>query len=231
MRAYGAGMEWSVRRMRRRRWTPLSIALTIVAGLLVGALAAALLLLTVFTLLLAAGAYLSYRALRWLLSGSRRTRGERSRRVQRRTAIPLNADARGLLELAKTADPLDRYLLAVREYDRLSGATLSLDPVELGRRKIHRQAMAVADQTAALHESVVEIEQEVSAADRSAPALAGIWELSVAVRELATYSADLSEAPRSPSLSDARRFLARRTALLARRDALAERLQSVVVHR
>lgn len=230
MRAHVAGMEWSVRRMRRRRWTPLSIAVAAAAGVIVVSLVLALLVLTAATLLLAAGVYLSYRTLRWLISGSRRRRGARTRVRRRRAAMPLDRDAAGLLEMARTADPLDRYLLAVREYDRLSGATLSLDPVELGRRRTARRAASLADQAATLQEAVEEVERDVNAIDRSSPALSGIWELSVAVRELAAYSGDLASAPHEPTLGDARRFVSRRTALLARRDALTERLRSAVIH-
>lgn len=229
MRTHVAGMEWSVRRMRRRRWTPLSFAVAAVAGLVLASLVIALLLLTVVTLLLAAGVYLSYRTLRWMVSGSRRRRAARPR-ARQRPALPLVREAAGLLEMARTADPLDRYLIAVREYDRLSGTMLSLDPIELGKRKTHRRAVSLADQTATLQEAVQEIERDVSAIDRSSPALSGIWELSVAVGELAIYGNDLAASPRALSLGDARRFVARRTSLLARRDALTERLRTAVLH-
>lgn len=231
MRTHVAGMEWSVRRMRRRRWTPLSIALTAAAGVVVLTLVLALLVLTVATLLLAAGVYLSYRLLRWMLSRPRGGTRERTHsRSRRRTTLPLDRDAAGLLEMARTIDPLDRYLLAVREYDRLSGATLTLDPVHLSRRKTRRQARSLAEQTATLQEAVQEVERDVRVSDARSPALSGIWELSVAVGELAAYGADLADSPHAPSLNDARRFVSRRTALIARRDALTERLQTAILH-
>jgi hypothetical protein len=218
------GWEWNVRRVRQRHWTPGRVILALILSALVLALICTLLVLALAGAVLAAPIYLGYRILR---------AQQRSRRRAPAGADPrrLARDARGLLEMARTPDPLDRYLLAVREFDRISASVLALDPADLLQRRVNRRASDLAEQAYNLHDAVTEIERQLAGDPAAAGALANVWELSVAAGELWSYCRDLTEAPRSPSLAAMRAFVARRTALLSRRDALVVRLREADLRR
>ncbi len=192
--------------------------IAVIVGLIVAAVLVALLALVLVAVALAAIGYLGYQLTRWLWASYRRRAAER----QARHPAP---ELRGLFEMARTPDPLDRYLLAVREFDRLSTALLDVQPADLGRWRSARRAAALAEQAEMLHEAVREIERELNAGPSASGALAGVWELAIASDELWAYCRDLHAMRGTPSLAQVHRLESRRTALLARRDALIARLR------
>lgn len=222
MRTYRKGWGWHTGRTRRPQRSAEGVIaaaiFAVIMGLFVATLLVALLALALAAAALAAFGYLSYRIARWLWAYYRR----RSAEHRARHPAP---ELRGLLEMARTPDPLDRYLLAVREFDRLSTALLEVPPAELGRWRSGRRAAALAEQAEMLHEAVREIERELSAGPTVGGALAGVWELAIATDELWAYCRDLRNLRGPPSLAQVRRLESRRTALLARRDALVTRLR------
>jgi hypothetical protein len=227
----GTGSEWSRRGMHAygrglggRRWSPGGVILALIVGVLLLAVVVTLLALALAGAILLGGAYLGYRVLRAVLT--RQTPPARGGDLRR-----LTRDARGLLEIARTVDPLDRYLLAVNEFARLSGAVLALDPLDVTRGRAARRARELAEQVENLRDAVAEIERRLAADPAAAGALAGVWELSVACAELESYSHDLAMARRSPTLATVRAFIGRRTALIARRDALVDRLRDADLRR
>jgi hypothetical protein len=193
--------------------------MALVMGVALLIVAATLLALTIAGAILLGGAWLGYRVLRAVFDRDR-PRLE-SRQTRRRG---LSREARGLLEMARTPDPLDRYLLAVNEYARLSTAILAVDPADLPRRRSLRRAADLCEQADNLHDAVQEIERQAGADASADGAMANVWELSVATGELWAYCRDLSAVRRAPVLSQVRSFVSRRTALLTRRDALVVRL-------
>lgn len=221
MQMHLAGLDWYGRygrRIRRRRWGPGSIVLTAALGVIALSIVLCLLVLATTGAVLLGGAYVGYRVLR-------RAYGGRAIESPRRNRQRLAREARGLLEMARTPDPLDRYLLAVREFDRLSAEALAVDPVDLPRARTARRAADLAEQAHNLYDAVAEIERQVTADTAADGALANVWELSVACGDLWSYCRDLRQVRRAPSLADLRAFITRRTALIARRDALVTRLQ------
>lgn len=225
MRMQMVGWDWQVRRLRRRHWTPGAVAIAMVMGLVTLVIALTLLALALAGAILLGGAYLGYRVLRGAFSAGG------SRAVERGAMRRVAKEARGLLEMARTPDPLDRYLIAVREFDRISAAALAIDPVDLPRRGAGRRAAELAEQALNLHDAVAEIEREI-VHDRDADgARANVWELSMAARDLFSYCTDLRDARGAPSLQAVRGFISRRTALIARRDALVERLNAAELRR
>jgi hypothetical protein len=222
MRTYRNGWGWQMGRAQRPRRSAegviVTVIIAVIVGLFVATLLVALLALALAAAALAAFGYLSYRIARWLWAFYRQ------RSAERRTRHPA-PELRGLFEMARTPDPLDRYLLAVREFDRLSTALLDVQPAELGRGRSGRRAAALAEQAEMLHEVVREIERELSAGPTASGALAGVWELAIATDELWAYCRDLRDLHGAPSLAQVRRMESRRTALLARRDALIARLR------
>jgi hypothetical protein len=195
-----------------------ALVVGVLVAMIVAALLVALLALALAAAAVAAFGYLSYYLARRLWAYYRRRAAERHARHP-------GPELRGLIEMARTPDPLDRYLLAVREFDRLSSALLDVQPADLGRWRSTRRAAALAEQAEMLHEAVREIERDLSAGPSARGALAGVWELAIATDELWSYYRDLRAARGTPSLAQVRRLEARRTALLARRDALIARLR------
>jgi hypothetical protein len=224
MRMQFVGWDLDARRLRRRRWTPGAVILALVLGVIALAIAVTLLLMAVAGAIVIGGAYGGYRLLRATLwRESALPAAKRSRRISRET--------RGFIEMARTTDPLDRYLIAVREYDRLSGAVLEIDPADLGRGRAARRAADLAEQALNLHDAVAEIERQVAADPAADGAMTNVWELSVAAGEVWSYCRDLGEIRRTPTLMEVRALITRRTALLSRRDALVSRLRDAQLRR
>lgn len=222
MRTYRKGWGWQTGPGRRRQHSAEGLVFAVIAGLVIAAVVAAL-LVALLALVLAAAAlaaigYLAYQLARWLWAYYRR------RAAERRARHP-TPELRGLFEMARTPDPLDRYLLAVREFDRLTSALLDVQPADLGRGRSARRAAALAEQAEMLHEAVREIERELNAGSAADGTLAGVWELAIATDELWAYCRDLRAMRGTPALAQVRRLESRRTALLARRDALIARLR------
>lgn len=224
MRGHLVGWEIGVRRVRRRRWSPGAVIIALILGIIALALALTLLVMAMTGAVLVGGAYVGYRLLRLALrSGPDLDARARQGRIPR--------EARGLLEMARTPDPLDRYLIAVREFDRLSGAVLEIDPAALGKGRTARRARELAEQALNLHDAVTEIERQVGADPTADGAMVNVWELAVATGELWSYCRQLHEVRRSPSLMEVRALVARRAALLGRRDTLVSRLQTADLRR
>ncbi len=228
MRVHVEHWQGGMRRLRRRRWTPGRVIAAAILGIIALSLVLAVVVLAVATAALAAAGYIGFRLLRRLSAGTDRRARQLAPQPAARAVRP-SKETRGLLEMARTPDPLDRYLIAVREFDRLSGATLAVDPAELGRKRAGRRADELADQAYNLHDAIAEIERELRADGRADRALAGVWELSVAASELWIYCRDLNNVRGTPSLQQVRYFVSRRTALLNRRDALVVRLQDTTL--
>jgi hypothetical protein len=154
--------------------------------------------------------------------------------VAERRAAPARRpgrEARGLIEMAATADPMEQYLIAVREFERISMAALALDPEAAGRRSTTRRAWELADQAQNLYDAVNDVERALMLDPNADGARAHIWELSHAVREVYHYLSRLHDVRRAPTLADLRALISARTALAARRTALVERLDAVQVTR
>src|SRR5687768_12491017 len=103
------GWNWDGRALMRRRWTPGGVMLAAVLGVIALAIAVTLLMVALAGAVLLGGAYLGYRLLRVVVAP--RVSGDRTARSPRLTS----RDAHGLIEMARTTDPIDRYLLAVQE--------------------------------------------------------------------------------------------------------------------
>lgn len=222
MHTYRKGWGWQTGSRRRRQRSAEGLVFAVIVGLVIAAVVAALLVALLALVLtaaaLAAIGYLTYQLVRWLWAYYRRRAAER----HARHPAP---ELRGLFEMARTPDPLDRYLLAVREFDRLTSALLDVQPADLGRGRSTRRAAALAEQAEMLHEAVREVERELNASSAADGTLAGVWELAIATDELWSYCRDLHAVRGAPSLAQAHRLESRRTALLARRDALIARLR------
>ncbi len=224
MRVQLIGWDWQMRRLQRHHWSPGAIAIAVVMGLVTLLCALMLIALALAGAVLVGGAYLGYRVLRATFSGG-------GHAIEQGTTRRMAREARGLLEMARTPDPLDRYLIAVREFDRISAAALAVDPVDLPRRGAARRAAELAEQALNLHDAVAEIEREIMTDPDADGARANVWELSVAARDLFSYCSDLRDARGTPSLLAVRSFITRRTALITRRDALVARLNSAELRR
>ncbi len=228
MRVHVEHWQGGMRRLRRRRWTPGRVIAAAILGIIALSLLLAVVVLALATAALAAAGYVGFRVIRRLSAGSGKRSHQLAPQPAARVARPTK-ETRGLLEMARTPDPLDRYLIAVREFDRLSGATLAVDPSELGRKRAGRRAADLADQAYNLHDAITEIERELRAGNSADRALSGVWELSVAASELWLYCRDLHNVRGAPSLQQVRYFVSRRTALLNRRDALVVRLRDATL--
>lgn len=224
LRMHLAGWDWDGRHLRRRRWTPATVIVALVLGITALLIALTLLALALAGAVLLGGAYLGYRVLRGVL-------GRGPARGASRGVRHLARDARGLLEMARTPDPLDRYLIAVREFDRMSAAALAIDPMDLPRGGTARRIADLAEQAFNLCDAVSEIERHIGADPAADAALANVWELSVACGELWFYCRDLRNVRSAPTLAEVRSFITRRTALLTRRDALVARLRDAELRR
>lgn len=226
MRGHIVGWEFDARRLTRRRWSPGSVIIALVLSVIALAIAVTLVMMALAGAILVGGAYVGYRVLRATVF-ARPAIAEPSHPRKGRLA----REARGLLEMARTPDPLDRYLIAVTEFDRLSGAVLEIDPATLGRGRSLRRAGELAEQSLNLHDAVAEIERQVAADPRTEGAMPNIWELAVATGDLWSYCRAMCSVHRSPSLMEVRALVARRTALLSRRDALVTRLREADLRR
>lgn len=198
----------------------LVLGLLVVAGGTLLTLLAALLAVAVAGALLLGGAWLAW-------AGAKALVAERRPAPVRRPG----REARGLIEMAASTDPLEQYLIAVREFERISMAALELDPEAAGRRSTARRAWDLADQAQNLADAVDSVERALMLDPRADGARAHIWELSHAVREVDAYLSRLSAVRRAPTLAELRGLISARTALAARRTALVERLDTVQVTR
>lgn len=226
MRGHIVGWQFDARRLHRRRWTPGSVMIALVLGLIALAIAVTLMLMAFAGAILVGGAYLGYRLMRGVVTDRPSiTEPIRTRKGK------LPRETRGLLEMARTPDPLDRYLIAVTEFDRLSGAVLEIDPATLGKGRALRRAHELAEQSLNLHDAVAEIERQVAADPRADGAMTNIWELAVATGDLWSYCREIRDMRRAPSLMEIRALVSRRTALLSRRDALVARLRDADLRR
>ena len=154
--------------------------------------------------------------------------------VSRRDAAPTrrsSREVRGLLELAAAPDPMERYLLAVREFERISMAALELDPQTAGSRRTARRAIDLAEQAQNLDDAVTDVERQLVGERCAEGARAHVWELALAVREVEQYLTTLGSVRGRPSLSALRTLVSRRAALTARRSLLVDRLEDAQVTR
>ena len=209
-------------RMPRNPWLILlGLALVTGAAGVLLAIVVALLAMAATMVFLVGGAWLTWQGVRALRAPRRgRAAGRRLRR-----------EARGLLEMAGTIDPMERYLLAVREFERISAGALAIEPESAGRHRTARRAWDLAEQAQNLHDEVLEIERRL-VADRTANgARTHIWELSLAVREVHDYLSRVLTVRRALTLYDLRALVGHRAALIARRTALVDRLDDVQVTR
>ena len=200
-------------------WSPWTWLLALVVGALLLSLLITVLMIAASLAAVALAAWIG-----WKLVGALLRSQSRPPNVRPRAATP--REARGLLEMARTADPLQRYLLAVNEFDRLAGQTLSLDPADAGRSRTARRAAALAAQATALHQSITDAERLLVTDPKAAGALPGVWELTIAASELWSWYRDVAALRTAPDLAALHALLTRRTALLTRRDALVSRLQA-----
>ena len=198
----------------------LAVGLAVVAGGTLLALLAALLAVAATGAVLLGGAWLAWQGTKALVA-------ERRPAPNRR----LSREARGLIEMASTMDPMEQYLIAVREFERLSAAALEIDPQSAGRRGATRRAWELADQTHNLYDAVNDVERALMTDPNADGARAHIWELSHAVREVYHYLSRIHAVRSAPTLADLRGLIAARTALSTRRTALVERLDAVQVTR
>ena len=205
----------------------------LLAGLIVACIAAA----TVIALILAVvalaatgavllgGAWLGWRLTRLALGPGVRAFAPAPRQRSRRSTREL----RGLLELAAAQDPMEQYLLAVREFERISMAAIELEPESAGSPRTRRRALDLAEQAQNLDDAVTEVEHRL-VHDRGADgARTHVWELALAVREVEQYLTTFASVRGRPSLSTLRTLIGRRAALTSRRTALVERLEDVQV--
>lgn len=198
-----------------------ALALAAAAAAMLLALVLALLAMGAVVALVAGSAWLGWR----LLHGPREARRDRGH-----GAIPTD-EVRGLLRIAATPAPMEQYLLAVEEFERISGVAIALTPEQAGSRRTGRRAVALADQAYNLHDAVSGIERRLVNDPYAGGVRAHIWELALASREAAEYLTDLAEVRRTLSLGTLRGLVCRRTALASRRAALLERLESADVTR
>lgn len=199
----------------------IALVLAVAAAATLLALLLALLAMGAVVAALAGGAWLGWR----LLRGSFGFHGGHGYRT-----VPAD-EARGLLRIAATPAPMEQYLLAVEEFERISGTAITLTPEQAGSRRTGRRAAALADQAYNLHDAVSDIERRLVGDPYAAGVRAHIWELALASREAAEYLTDLAAVRRAPTLGTLRGLVSCRTALSSRRAALLERLESADVTR
>ena len=140
-------------------------------------------------------------------------------------------EVRGLLEMAATADPMEQYLIAVREFERISMAAIALDPEQAGAARTRRRAAELAERAANLDDAVTGVEQRLVHDPHAGGARTHVWELALAVREVEQYLITYGSVRGRASLAALRTLVSRRAALTSRRTALVERLESVRVTR
>lgn len=142
-----------------------------------------------------------------------------------------NRELRGLLELAAASEPMEQYLIAVREFERVSMAAITLDPEDAGGNRARRRALDLAEQAQNLDDAVTELEHRLVADQSAAGARTHVWELALAVREVEQYLTTFGSVRGRPSLSTLRALVGKRATLTARRGALVDRLEQVQVTR
>lgn len=199
-------------------WVPAALLAVVAVGAVV-ALLMALLAVALTGALLFGGSWLAWRMTKALV----RPRRERHRRHR-----PAR-EARGLLDIAASADPIEQYLLAVREFERISAAALEIAPDAAGRRRTVRRVDDLAEQAENLSDAIADVERRIMADPRADGARAHVWELSLATRDIEHYLAELRRVRGIPSLADLRLLTSHRSTLMSRRTTLVDRLDSVEV--
>lgn len=199
-------------------WVPAALLAVVVGGVVV-ALLMALLALAVTAAILLGGSWLAWQGTKFLL---------RPRREQHTRRRP-GREARGLLEIAASTDPMEQYLLAVREFERISAAALEIAPDSAGRRRTIRRVDDLAEQAENLSDAIADVERRIMADSRADGARAHVWELALATRDIEHYLAELRRVRGIPSLADLRLLTSRRGTLLSRRTTLVDRLDAVTV--
>lgn len=198
-----------------------------VAASIVVALIVALLAVVAAAAVLAGGAWLAWRVTQLAVAPSIAALDTGARRGKRRG----NREVRGLLELAAASEPMEQYLIAVREFERISMAAIELDPEQAGAGRQRRRAIDLAEQAQNLDEAVTDLEHRLVADRQAGGARTHVWELALAVREVEQYLSTLGSVRGRASLSTLRSLVARRATLTSRRTALVDRLEQVQVTR
>jgi hypothetical protein len=194
-----------------------------VAASVVVALIVALLAVVAAAAVLVGGAWLAWRVTQLAIAPGVAALDPGSRRA--------NREVRGLLELAATSDAMEQYLIAVREFERISMAAISLEPENAGGARYRRRALDLAEQAQNLDDAVTDLEHRIVADPHAGGARTHVWELALAVREVEQYLSILGSVRGRPSLSALRTLVTRRTTLTSRRTALVDRLEQVQVTR
>jgi hypothetical protein len=224
---YGRYGAYTVR-LPRNPW--LLIAGLVAAGVaasVVVALVVALLAVAATAAILLGAAWLGWKLTRLAVSPAVAALDSGGRPAARKG----NREVRGLLELAATTEPMEQYLIAVREFERISMAAISLDPEQSGGAKLRRRALDLAEQAQNLDDAVTDLEHRLVADRQSGGARTHVWELALAVREVEQYLTAFGSVQRRPSLATLRSLVGRRATLTARRTALVDRLEQVEVTR
>jgi hypothetical protein len=206
----------------------LGIAVALAAGTVVLALILALLAVAVGAAFLLGGAWLTWKVGRAIWAGNQRGRTHHTARAVSRVG---RREVRGLLEMAATPNPLEQYLIAVREFERISAAALALDPQDVGSRRTARRVWTLAEQADNLAEAVADVERRLMSDPSGQGARSHAWELALASRDVCHYLDRLGDVRRSPSLGELRGLIAHRAELVSRRAALVDRLDSVEMTR
>lgn len=215
-------------RLPRNPW--LLIAGLVAAGVaasIVVALIVALLAVAAAAAVLVGGAWLAWRVTQLAIAPTVAALEPGGRRASRRG----NREVRGLLELAAASEPMEQYLIAVREFERISMAAIELNPEQSGAGRFRRRALDLAEQAQNLDDAVTDLEHRIVADRQAGGARTHVWELALAVREVEQYLSTLGSVRGRPSLSMLRTLVARRATLTSRRSALVDRLEQVEVTR
>src|SRR5215204_4783514 len=106
MRRHPISIQMGGRQLRRHQWSPGSVVIALVVGAVVALLAVLLLVAALVAAVLAAVAYAGYRGLRAALT--RETLVGETHAATGRPVRRADREVRGLLEMARTPDPLDR---------------------------------------------------------------------------------------------------------------------------
>lgn len=224
-RRYGPGYAYRLR-LPRNPWLLLAglIAAAVAASVVI-ALIVALLAVAATAAVLMGGAWVAWQIARTAARPALTAAG--SNGATRRN----NRELRGLLELAAAPDPMEQYLIAVREFERISMAAIELDPEAAGGNRARRRALDLAEQAQNLDDAVTDLEHRLVVDRAAAGARTHVWELALAVREVEQYLATFGSVRGRPSLSSLRALVGRRATLSSRRTALVERLEQVQVTR
>ena len=210
----------------------LGVAAALTAGTVVLALVVALAAVAAIIAFLAGSAWIAWKIGRGLWGSNHRTYTRRSRAAAHQTGRRVDRrEARGLLEMARTANPLEQYLIGVREFERISAEALALDPESAGSRRTARRVWALAEQADSLSDAVAGVERRLMSDPTAHGARTHAWELALASREVCHYLERLADVRRRPNLGELRALITHRTELLDRRGALVDRLDSVEMGR